>query len=299
WVWGTKLKFLSKRKADWVAVAEDKKTGPFYTKLAKLYVLKYGYDLADDEDFEYDVPDPKDEEADTVIYEVLSPEEAAFRSEYKKKLCGRLGQWFRGEYGSLLKSDKAAFSDLFTGILDGAPAKPQRPKMINFFSRKFYDKLVKDRFDDRMAALVRRKARTGEEVPAEINVRNKITKEVWEEQTLAFREDVELQMEREHELAMIGWKASMADSPTRSPEEIAATLENAAYYLQPFVDAIQQRFGMCATVLLCGPIGKRGGAIGVQSVHAGETKGLAPLKWPKFDSIGFGEVEKSMISFAR
>ncbi|KAJ7438839.1 hypothetical protein B0H11DRAFT_1634609, partial [Mycena galericulata] len=299
WVWGTKHTFFSKRKNIWVKVAEDKSTGPFYTKMAKLFVLKYGYALADDEDFECDVEDPPDELADVVVHEALDPEEATFRSEYKKKLRARIGGWYRSEYGSLLKSDKAAFSELFTGVLDGAPPKPQRPKIVNFFSRKFYDTLVKSRFEDRMASLNRRKARSGEEVPAEIQVRNAVTKEVWEEQTLAFRADVELQMEREHEVALVGWKASLADSPTRSPQEIAATLNNAAFYLQPFVDAIQQRFGMCASVLLCGPIGKLGGAIGMQSVHAGVTKGLGPVHWPKFDRVGFAEVEKHMISFAR
>jgi hypothetical protein len=41
-------------------------------------------------------------------------------------------------------------------------------------------------------------------------------------------------------------------------------LENAAFYLQPFVDAIQEKFGMCASILLAGPIGICGGKIGVQ-----------------------------------
>ncbi|KAK7020803.1 hypothetical protein R3P38DRAFT_3547985, partial [Favolaschia claudopus] len=84
-----------------------------------------------------------------------------------------------------------------------------------------------------------------------------------------------------------------------SLQTIHETLENAAYYLQPFVDAIQERFGMCASVLLAGPVGMRGGMIGVQSVHAGQTKGLAPMNWPTYDWKGFEQVERSMISFAK
>ena len=42
------------------------------------------------------------------------------------------------------------------------------------------------------------------------------------------------------------------------------TLENAAFYIQPFADALQQRFGMCVSVLLAGPMMKHGGAIGMQ-----------------------------------
>lgn len=37
----------------------------------------------------------------------------------------------------------------------------------------------------------------------------------------------------------------------------------------------------------------------VYSVHAGVTKGLAPVNWPTFDWKGFQEAEKSMIGFAR
>ncbi|KAJ6478375.1 hypothetical protein C8R45DRAFT_934145 [Mycena sanguinolenta] len=83
------------------------------------------------------------------------------------------------------------------------------------------------------------------------------------------------------------------------PEDMAASLENVAYHLQPFVDAIHDRFGMCVSVLLAGPIGIRGGRIGVQSVHAGKIKGLSPANWPTFDWAGFCKVENTMITFAK
>lgn len=86
WVWGTKQTFFEKRKDAWLVVAEQRKAGPFYTKMAKLFVLKYGYTLADDEDFEYDIDDPEDNEADVVVDENLDKAEAEFRTEYKKKL---------------------------------------------------------------------------------------------------------------------------------------------------------------------------------------------------------------------
>jgi hypothetical protein len=41
-------------------------------------------------------------------------------------------------------------------------------------------------------------------------------------------------------------------------------LENAASYLQPFVDAIQERFKMCVSLMLCGLNGRRRGAIGMK-----------------------------------
>ncbi|KAJ7806528.1 hypothetical protein B0H14DRAFT_3484013 [Mycena olivaceomarginata] len=150
-----------------------------------------------------------------------------------------------------------------------------------------------------MASLNRRAGLAGEAVPERIDVIAKVTAECWNGETEEFRQDCELAMEREYQQALKGWEASLSDTPTRLAEEIAATFTNAAFYLQPFVDAIQQRFGMCATVLLAGPIGERDGKIGVQSVNAGKTRGLSAVDWPTFDWQGFSAVEACMINFAR
>ncbi|KAJ7806241.1 hypothetical protein B0H14DRAFT_2610579 [Mycena olivaceomarginata] len=295
WIHGTKKVFFGRRKEEWLRESEAKRAGPFYTRMAKLYLKKYGYHLADDEDFAEDIEDPPDSAADEVVHEVMTEEEQAFRAKYLTKLRGRIGQWYREEYGGLLKTDQAAFKDLFTGILDGAPPKPQRSRVGHFYSRKYYESRVKPHVEARLAALKRRSEAAGEPMPEYIDVIAKVTAEVWGEETPAFQHECQLAMEREHQEDLRGWEASLADSPTKTPEEIAANLENAAYYLQPFVDAIQQRFGMCASVLLAGPIGIREG----KSECEGKTKGLAPVNWPKHDWQGFEQVEKSMISFAR
>ncbi|KAJ7817253.1 hypothetical protein B0H14DRAFT_3474731 [Mycena olivaceomarginata] len=202
-----------------------------------LYVKKYGYHLADDQDLAEDVEDPPDEAADEVVHE-------------------RIGAWYRAQYGSLLKSDKTAFQELFTGILDGAPPKPQRGRLLHFYSRKFYDTRIKEDIEECMVALTRRAELVGEAPPIRIDVIAKVTAECWEQETAEFQRDCEFAMEREYQQAVKGWEASLSDSPTRTAEEIASTFANAVFYLQPFIDAIQQRFGMCATVLLAGPIGE-------------------------------------------
>ncbi|KAJ7816712.1 hypothetical protein B0H14DRAFT_3475166 [Mycena olivaceomarginata] len=211
WIHGTKKVFFGRRKEDYTS----KNTATH---------------LTDDEDFAEDIEDPPDSAADEVVHEVMTEEEQAFRAKYLTKLRGRIGQWYREEYGGLLKTDQAAFKDLFTGILDGAPPKPQR-------SRK------RDSLRSRGA-----RRRLASPMPEYIDVIAKVTAEVWGEETPAFQHECQLAMEREHQEDLRGWEASLADSPTKTPEEIAANLENAAYYLQPFVDAIQQRFGMCASV---------------------------------------------------
>lgn len=86
WVHGTKQKFFECRKEEWLREAEENRAGPFYTKMAKLFLLKYGYRLADNEDLAQDVPDPSDEAANTVVHKVLERGEAEFRDQYQKNL---------------------------------------------------------------------------------------------------------------------------------------------------------------------------------------------------------------------
>ncbi|KAJ6589549.1 hypothetical protein B0H19DRAFT_1249078 [Mycena capillaripes] len=299
WVHGTKLKFFGKYKEAWLTASEANTAGEFYTKMARLYVAKYGRHLNDNEDLAVDVEDPPDSVANVVVNERLSEEETAFREQYHKNLRDRIGRWYRAQYGALLKSDKTAFKEMFTGALDGAPPKPQRGQIAHFYSRHYWDSRIKAEFEDQWEAVKRNCARTGVDPPAEISVKTKVIRTCWQNETPAFKANVQAAAEREYQQALVGWKASLADSPTRSAEEIASTLDNAAFYLQPFVDAIAERFGMCASVLLCGPIGRRGGVVGMQSVHSGETKGLAPVKWPTYDRIGFQEVERCMVMFAK
>ncbi|KAJ7910755.1 hypothetical protein B0H13DRAFT_2329068 [Mycena leptocephala] len=86
------------------------------------------------------------------------------------------------------------------------------------------------------------------------------------------------------------------DEPT-TPQEYNIALNNAAYYLQPFADAIQERFGMNVTILMCGPIADRGGRIEVRSVHAGMSNGLVPMIWGDFDRAGFDSAQRSFVDF--
>ncbi|KAJ7740185.1 hypothetical protein DFH07DRAFT_965369 [Mycena maculata] len=285
WVFGTKLKFFEARKEKWLAVAGDKTaTGTFYTKMARLYTLKYGYHLGDKEDLAKDIPDPPDEEADKVVNEVLDEEETAFRTAHFKALRVRIGAWYRSHYGALVKSDKAAFAEIFTGVLDGAPPKPTHPQLLQYWSRHFYDEKIKACFEARFKGLKRKADMDGTEQPEVLKVRRIVTAECWADEPASQQAEVKLAQEREYVAAVKAWEESLKDSPTRTAEEMAATLENAAYYVQPFVDAIQARFGMAVSLLI---------------VHAGETRGLAPQIWPLFDKVGFGEVEKSMIAFGK
>jgi hypothetical protein len=82
WAWGTKFKFFDSRKNEWLLAHQKKTAGTFYTKMTKLFTVKYGWHLEDDEDFEVDVTDPPDWVANKVVNEQLTPEEEKYRQEF-------------------------------------------------------------------------------------------------------------------------------------------------------------------------------------------------------------------------
>jgi hypothetical protein len=86
WIWGTKLTFFERRKEAWLKAAEGKTSGDFYMKMAKLFFAKYGFDLLDNQDFEFDVVDPPDWVADKVVNVKLSQEEIKRRQQCYSKL---------------------------------------------------------------------------------------------------------------------------------------------------------------------------------------------------------------------
>lgn len=140
---------------------------------------------------------------------------------------------------------------MFTGILDGAPPKPTRGQINHYYSRKFYDTRVKERADARIAALKRRAQLAGEPEPKPIDVISKVTKEVWEEETPEFRKECELAMEREYAESLKAWEQSLADSPTRTPEEISAYVVWAYVGAEELTSAIER---WITRHIICSPL---------------------------------------------
>ncbi|KAJ7161947.1 hypothetical protein C8R43DRAFT_1123657 [Mycena crocata] len=297
WVWGTKFTFFHGRQNDFLESVEQNTTGEFYTKLAKLYVLKYPRGMKDDEDLEYDIEDPPDEAANQVVNVRLDPGEVKARQDYFKFVRERIGPWYRGHCSSLLKREKATLGQLLGGLADVMRPKPRRPHVTHYYSSKYYDDRVEPEVAKRMKALERRAGYTGEKVPHRIVVQNEMTKECWDAETPEFQAEMLRGLNKEYDIALKGWRESMADGPSRTAEEFSTSLTSAAHYLQPFCEAIEEKLGMVVAVLLAGPIGDRGGRIEMRSIHSGKTRGLVEKDWPAFDPVGFRAVERSMVEF--
>ncbi|KAK7050136.1 hypothetical protein R3P38DRAFT_3173198 [Favolaschia claudopus] len=280
WVHGTKLAFFEGMREDYIAALETKRPGKFYTAAAHAYLKKYGYntpwegDLEEDEEVAADV-DP-DEDVDS-----LSPEEGELRAKYLAVLRSRIGVWFNGR----------SFKRLFDKK-ELEPPPPVKARILNYYSHHFYAERIKPRVVSRLAALSRM-----DNPPAVIKVRNQVTKEAWLAETPEFRAEVMQALEKEHEASKQAYETAMSGDTPSTPAEYNVALSNAAFYLQPFADAIHDRFGMNVAIMLCGPIADHGGNIEVRSVHAGFSNGLVPRIWTEYDRAGFDSAQRSFVAF--
>ncbi|KAJ7665758.1 hypothetical protein B0H17DRAFT_1210765 [Mycena rosella] len=257
WVHGTKLAFFRGYKQDFLAAAENKSTGAFYSRISRLYLAKYGYNLAwrDNLDGDDDVVSDVDKEEDV---DILLPEEAECRATYFKVLRGKIGVWYNAHYEG-----------------------------------RFYHNSIKDRVAARWAAVSRRP-----NPPAMVHVRQKVTREAWDGETEAFRQEVMEAIAKEHAVAVEAYNLAITGDAPMTAEEYDVALNNTVYYLQPFADGIHERFGMNVAILMCGPIADRGGRIEVQSIHSGMSNGLVPRVWSDFDRAGFDVVQRSFVEFS-
>ncbi|KAJ6496483.1 hypothetical protein C8R47DRAFT_1212805 [Mycena vitilis] len=254
--------------------------------------------MKDDEDLPMDVADPTDPNAGDADAASIDKAEADRRTSVSNF---RVGAWYRERYGSG-SSDKGKanmFKELLHGRLDAGEGKPIKGQAWQFYSKHYYTERVKGRSDfDLLWARALARAREEGKVPADVKLRGEVTREVWGMETVEFRAQVVAQMDKEHQQAVRAWEIGRAEEPSRSKEELSAAPNNAGFYLQPLADSIQERFGMSVCIMLCGPVGDRGGSVEVRSVHAGRTRGLNPRKWYEYDRVGYRKAEKSMIRFA-
>ncbi|KAJ7042208.1 hypothetical protein C8F04DRAFT_1252184 [Mycena alexandri] len=283
WVHGTKETFFASRSDEWLSAQRmgTANLGKFYDDVTNLYIQKYGYDLKDNEDLAEDVPDPTDPNARDPDTGTLTQEEAARRSKISAQIRGRIGQWYRSHYGGGVEQGKKnIFKELLSVGADIGATQPARMQTWQYYSKLHYEERVKPRFENAWKAAVQRAKDLDLPDPHEVKA------------------TVTAAQNKEYAQILRAWEMGRAEETSHTPEELHATLRNAALYLQPLADVIQERFSMNVAIMLCGPIGELGGAIEVRSIHSGTTAGLNPKKWYQLDPVGYQNAEASMVRFS-
>ncbi|KAJ7864264.1 hypothetical protein B0H14DRAFT_2574477 [Mycena olivaceomarginata] len=298
WVHGTKLVFFQAFKDDFLAAAEIKATGPFYSRVGQLYLDKYGYhtawndDLPDGEDVADDV-DP-DEDVDS-----LDPEEADFRAAYFKQLRQKIGVWYNSNYGGGV--GKALQPKSFKQLFDKRELEPPLPV------KAARHPLLLGTLLHREDQAARRGAMGRDHAPAAGETSGFDYGAQYGDEGGVVGGNTSIPS-RGHAVLGKGAPSGIGDlqdcSCQRYPplllrNTMCKALNHSAYYLQPFADTAHAQFGMNIAILMCGPIPDRGGRIEVRSVHAGFSNGLVPRIWSDFDRAGFDVAQRSFVAFTR
>ncbi|KAJ7105094.1 hypothetical protein C8R43DRAFT_1140885 [Mycena crocata] len=237
WVHGTKLPFFTGFKQEFLDASEIKETGAFYTRVAHLYIKTYGWHT----DWKADLAPGQTVAADAVENEdvdLLLPEVAEWRAKYFAKLRGKIGVWYNGQFGGSV--EKKGKPITFRKLFDATALEPPHPARVAA----------------RWAVVSRLPNH-----PKLVTVRNQVTKQAWESETEAFREEVLAALESEHKIAQEAYKVALAADSPSTPAQYDVALNNAGYYLQPFADVLHEHFGMNVVIMLCGPVADRGGRI--------------------------------------
>jgi hypothetical protein len=219
WVHGTKLAFFTAYKEDFIAASELKATGGFYTHIAKLYLTKYGYNMAWNADLEegQDVADDidKDEDVDTLL-----PEVAEAWSAYYTKLRNKIAVWYHAQYAGNIRTKQVpkTFKQLFDKA-ELEPLEPTRKRELHYYSTNFYAERIKPLFVTRWATATRAAAERGEKLPAEVAVHQQATKEAWLAETPAFRAEISKTIDKIHEAAIETYKVALANDTPSTAEE--------------------------------------------------------------------------------
>lgn len=234
WVFGTKVAFFESRKEEWLAAIKRGKPGDFYTKITRMYSIKYaGLEYTDD--LSEEVDDPEEDALDFEDEEDLSEEEAQTRAEDFASLrtvrflfvewtylalmtFQKIGQWYRHRYRSL-KTGSTAWADIFESVNKAAPPAPRRPRVVQYYSSLFYQDRIKEVFETEWNRVCDLPVAEGSRKPAKINVRNRVTKELWEKEDEETRGTVERAVDAHHLKAMAQYKTLRALPTTRTAED--------------------------------------------------------------------------------
>ncbi|RDB15287.1 hypothetical protein Hypma_004695 [Hypsizygus marmoreus] len=179
--------------------------------MARLWLLKYGYDLPLAQDLEVDIPDPLDDLASSALEFIdLSPEEETRRVKIFKDLKLRLGQWYRHHYKDM-PTLADGMMDILQSMHEISNTHPRKPHAVDVYSTKFYEDRVKTRFDKLWSEC---------SFPPTVRISMcwEFTTRCWEEKPKEFKDALEKDIEETHQKAMSEYKNGKAWVPHTAEE---------------------------------------------------------------------------------
>ncbi|KAJ7782427.1 hypothetical protein DFH07DRAFT_949231 [Mycena maculata] len=249
--------FLANHKDEYLVVAQLKKTGDFYSRMVQLYLKKYGYYTAWNNDPDEGQDIAKDVDPDKDVND-LDPEVAKKRAVYFNKLRAKIGVWYNSKYSNAAAPQNVqglSFRKLFDKkeLDPPAPIKAQTP---HYYSRHFYHDHIKKCVEARWQAV--------SHLPPPQWETTSTINQCWKAEDDGFKAEVAAAIQRGHQAAKEAYKLAVSGETPLTPEEYMLVQQNGAYYMQPFADAIRDRFGWNVVIMMCGPVPEHDGRIEVR-----------------------------------
>ncbi|TRM55217.1 hypothetical protein BD626DRAFT_589157 [Schizophyllum amplum] len=276
WATGTKLAFLARRQPEW-KVSLDR--GGFYDNTVEGFCLKYGIGFDLQTDIAEDTPDP-DPTVTPLDFSHMSEEEVVSAKKYVKYARSKISQWFRDE-DKKVKTPQADFAKLFKGHVQAQRKPPTSLRVHQFYSKVYYATKVRHVFESTFNAEVAAYEERMKLAPLALVVRNRVTRECWENEPESFKELVRQAHQDEKDEQASAFKSAMnASDELVTPEDYDREISTAALYLQPIIDAIHSKLGLVVA-------------------HSGKTHGYSPSTFPEFNQDGCEDIERILVDFTK
>ncbi|KAF8221621.1 hypothetical protein L208DRAFT_1530669 [Tricholoma matsutake] len=194
---GAKLEFLESYKNQF---NETRDHGPFYMKVSKAFIERFGYNLAMEVNPEPD--DDKDltpDEIDTSLPVEEQNKESNQRSQFYRELREKLGCWYRYRYTTSSRN-ATSISTIIDRITSSFVTRPRKKASLNVYSDKYKSRL-KPEFD-----LLWKSVKGSLKPRDRIRMWNEHLRSNWERELPEVRESVMKETEAENERALGEWK---------------------------------------------------------------------------------------------
>ncbi|KAI0039111.1 hypothetical protein FA95DRAFT_1577808 [Auriscalpium vulgare] len=282
WARGTKLAFLERWVSEYRKIAGNKgKVNKFYTKIARMFIIKYGYDLPVDQDTTKVLEDPDQAQLDVVSeYANVDNENCCMVPIHIRRLQNLL---------------KASTSDTFTALIEKVVQAPQRGQAIHMYSKRYWSTKIAAHYDKLQGKGVggnkdgdahggdkdsdghggdkddnnKYKEEEGDDEDSRTDGDNgkandHLQDELWAAETDNVKREMQALVDEAYDIAMEEYRSKFLQMPL-TDEEREWTSAHAYMFLQPIVDMVLTRFNCAASLFIAGPVSSKNGHIEVNS----------------------------------
>ncbi|KAF7985449.1 hypothetical protein HWV62_5193 [Athelia sp. TMB] len=312
---GYKLAFLNRLGPEYDVKRAQDKSGEFIDHATGLFLRTFGKGQNFHQDPENDpgVPVPEND--------ITSGCDTQAQADLEKNIYDKLrviiGNWLRAWWRRLHKGevqpakvtkpivkDNNANRGALGKLLAGAATKPHRRSAFTLYQEKHYAKRVKPEYQRRWAAEKKEyeAASPAERVarklskPQSVRTVTNTTREYWENESKAFKDEVQAQADEWYEQALTTWTLGL--SVAKTPVDYHNQLAAISQHLQPIADAIAEQVGGDVVIFIVSPIPAKRGQLEARSISATRPGG-GSTTWVEEDPTGVTYTERRLVDFAR